>query len=110
MNARPIIQRDPPYRNRKLLDVAHEAPCFMEVPSVCQSGVHPSVPAHSNSQRHGRGVGHKSHDVFVAAACGPCHDWYDRGPAPREEKEARFARGLERYWLWLWRNDRIKVS
>lgn len=97
------------YRNRKLLDVAHEAPCMLQIQGVCQNGLHPCVPAHSNMQRHGRGASHKSHDCFAVAACTACHDFIDLGHAERDVKQHAFERALERYWLWLWENVRIGV-
>ena len=98
------------YRNRKLLDVAHDAPCMFLIPKVCRSMVNPSVPAHSNEQRHGRGKDNKSHDVFAPAGCNECHHWYDFGMAPREEKQDAFRWALERWWLWLFRNEKVKVA
>ena len=98
------------FRNRKLLDLAHEAPCMLKIEGVCQDGVHPSVPAHSNSLRHGRGVGHKSADIFVVASCIACHSWLDTGGATRQDKQQRFMEGLERYWLWLWETGKVKVA
>lgn len=97
------------HRDRALLDIAHDAPCMLRVPGVCRSGVNPSVPCHSNKQRHGRGGHLKSHDCFAVAGCNECHHWYDFGPAAREEKDAVFEAGLERYWLWLWLQKLIKV-
>lgn len=98
------------YRNRKLLDVAHDAPCMLQVEGVCRSGVYPSVPCHSNMLRHGRGFSSKSHDAYAVAGCPPCHAWLDTGKASREEKETAFMAGLERYLLWLFRNEKVKVA
>lgn len=97
------------YRNRGLLNVAHVAPCMLRIDKVCRSGVFPSVPCHSNFQRHGRGKNLKSHDCFVVAGCPPCHHWLDEGPALREEKDAAFMMALERYVLWLFQNNKIEV-
>lgn len=98
------------YRNRKLLDVAHEAPCFLKIKGVCESGAFPSVPAHSNRLRHGRGTGYKAHDIWHVAACNKCHYWLDYGKSPREEKDQAFDRALESYWLWLWQENKVSVS
>ena len=98
------------YRNRRLLDIAHEAPCFLQIEGVCQSGLYPSVPAHSNMLRHGRGVGHKSSDAFCVASCPACHSWLDTGGATRSDKQERFMAGLERYWLYLWESGKVKVT
>ncbi len=98
------------YRNRKLLDVAHEAPCMFQVENVCQSEVHASVPCHSNFQRHGRGFAHKSADCFAPAGCVACHSWFDTGPSPRTEKDEAFAKAQDRWILWLFENEKVKVA
>lgn len=98
------------YRNRKLLDVAHDAPCMFQVEDICQSGVHPSVPCHSNKQRHGRGFAHKSADAYAPAGCIACHRWYDEGPEGRETKDNAFQLALERWWLWLLENEKLRVA
>lgn len=98
------------YRCRKLLDIAHEAPCMFKVPGICQDGLYPCVPCHSNMQRHGRGFSHKSHDAYAPAGCPACHAWYDTGKAPREEQEWTFMTALERWWLWLLENERLVVA
>ncbi len=41
-------------------------------------GKHPSVVAcHSPYHQHGKGMGNKSHDIFVAFGCQHCHDILD---------------------------------
>jgi hypothetical protein len=79
------------YRNRKLLDLAHEIPCQATFPHVCNG---PSVPAHSNQQAHGRGHAHKSDDCFFAAVCPAAHDAIDGRPGgmDRETKQAEWNR------------------
>lgn len=106
---KPVIQKQPAYRNRKLLDISHESPsCFLRIPGVCIGS--PCVPAHSNYQRHGRGVSHKAHDCFVVAACNACHAWLDSGKASREEKDNAFTHGLNSYTVWLWTEGKVKVA
>jgi hypothetical protein len=97
------------YRNRKLLDIAHDAPCFLRVSSICRSGVNPSIPAHSNLGRHGRGYSYRSSDAAVVASCPECHYWLDAGPAPRHEKEMAFSEGLEKYLIWLLESGKVDV-
>lgn len=97
------------YRNRALLDLAHTAPCMLKVEGVCNPSM-PSVPAHSNLQRHGRGVAYKSHDCFVVAACPGCHEWLDTGRASRMDKDVALIKALDAYVLWLWRENKIKVA
>ncbi|HZR03653.1 MAG TPA: nuclease domain-containing protein [Burkholderiales bacterium] len=97
------------YRDRKLLDLCHYAPCFLQIPGVCQNGVNPSVPCHSNFQRHGRGHSHKSHDIYTVPGCGPCHDWLDKGPASRQEKDEAFMHAWERWMLHMFRYAFVSV-
>lgn len=97
------------YRNRPLLNLAHDAPCMMRVQGVCDQR-NPSVPAHSNMQRHGRGSHYKSHDCFVVAACPACHMWLDTGGAASIDKDIAFFKATDRYWLWLWREGKVKVA
>ena len=99
----------PRYENRQLLNIAREAPsCFIRLREC--SGV-PTVPAHSNLQRHGRGFSYKSHDCYVVPACQSCHYEIDSGKnLTREEKEQAFTKALEEYWLYLWVNEKIVVK
>lgn len=98
------------YRNRKLLDKAHIAPCMFKIFGVCMDGVYPSVPCHSNHQKHGRGYAHKSADVYAPAGCPPCHAWYDTGKADREEKAHAFDVALDRWFLWLFESEQVRVA
>lgn len=86
----------PNFRSRQLLDHARERACMMQVPDVCNGNPATVCAAHSNMQLHGKGVGIKSHDWAAAWACNACHDWLDRGPAPRCDKELAFYRGMSR--------------
>jgi hypothetical protein len=76
------------------------------------------VAAHSNKAIHGKGMGQKAHDCFVAFLCRECHDWldgrsgYSVDPSGRweaAEKSEMFDRAMHRTWLWLWSNDRLAV-
>ena len=96
------------YRNRKLLDVAHEAPhCFLGIKGICVSSEDGYSPCHSNLQRHGRGFAHKSADVYAVPGCHACHRWLDYGKTAREEKEAAFMSAWERYILWLFETGKV---
>lgn len=100
-------------RNRPYLDMLRGQPCQIRVPGVCVGGESPdapSVPCHSNLQRHGRGFAHKSHDVYSVPGCPPCHRWLDEGRAAREEKEEAFMSALERWWLYAWLHNLIAVQ
>jgi hypothetical protein len=98
------------FRDRKLLDLAHYAPCMFRIPGVCRSGVNPSVPCHSNLQRHGRGKDNKSHDCYAPAGCPECHYWLDFGKASREEKELAFLAAFERWILFIFRHGWVKTT
>ncbi len=71
------------YRNKKLLTAANGAPC-----QFCGSQDGTVVAAHSNQQRDGKGVGHKSSDYRIAYLCQRCHDAVDGrlGKLNRDEK------------------------
>ena len=71
--------------------------CFIRIPGVCIGGVDTTVPAHSNQQIHGKGMGLKAHDRFTVPACHACHAEIDQGSRfTREEKfslwDAAYAR------------------
>lgn len=97
------------HRDRRLLDLSHEAPCFLQL-GVPGCGNHPSVPCHSDMQRHGRGVGHKSADLFAVSGCPACHAAFTRANLGRDGYEWAWQRAHERYLLWLWENNKIKVA
>ena len=97
------------YRNRKLLDIAHDAPCMLLL-EVEGCGNHPSVPCHSDMLRHGRGVGHKSHDCFAVPGCPACHAVFTRAEMGREDYDFAWRNAFERYQVWLWSDGRVKVA
>jgi hypothetical protein len=103
-----VIERGT-HRDRKLLDVAHEAPCMLLI-STEECGTNPSVPCHSDLLRHGRGVGHKSHDCLAVAGCPTCHDLFTRKYLGSPLYEATWLAAMERYYVWLWRNGRVRVA
>ncbi len=61
-----------PYRNKKILALAKGEAC-----QYCGKNDGTTVSAHSNLQAHGKGVGKKSDDCFVAYLCDECHANYD---------------------------------
>ena len=102
------------HRDRKLLDIAHEAPCMLLL-GAHGCGAHPSVPCHSDMQRHGRGVGNKSHDCLAVPGCPACHAVFTRAHLGRGYSESygyeeAWIAALERYLVWLWKNKRVRVS
>lgn len=103
-----LRQRQPAHRNRKLLDVAHEAPCFIGLSRTC--GNHASVPAHSDSLSHGRGVGQKSHDCLAVSCCPDCHVMFTRERLGIAGYELLWARAFAEYQVWLWTNGKLRVA
>lgn len=97
------------YRNRKLLDLAHEMPCQADFDHRCQGQV---VPCHSNQLLFGRGASFKSPDCFFAACCGEAHDFLDgrRGGWDKETKHAEWLRAYIKTQEYLWKEGLIRVA
>ena len=104
------------YRNRRLLDQAHDLDRCTNCGAFSVDGLE---PAHSNLQEHGRGASNKSHDLFYAALCRACHFWLDHGKGmdpsqrfegTREGKRDMFIRAMHATWLALWQFGKVKVS
>lgn len=94
------------YRNRKLLDLAHSAPCFADFSHDCQ-GWQGCDPAHSDSSIFGRGAGHKSHDFAFASLCNTAHKMLDF--MEREEKFYAWLHAYVKTQEYLWENKLIGV-
>lgn len=94
------------YRNRRLLDLAVEAPCC-----VCHKGNDGTVVAcHSNAIEDGHGMGIKAHDI-PCYGCRECHDRIDGRVdkhLSRDERYLIFYRGVYNSWLWLMREGHLK--
>lgn len=71
------------YRNKRILDEAQHHAC-----QSCGSDDDTVVAAHSNQQRHGKGMGIKAHDCFVAYLCAACHYWLDQSSGPSKALRA----------------------
>lgn len=97
------------HRDRKLLDLAHDAPCMLRL-GVPGCGENRSVPCHSDLLRHGRGVGHKSHDCLAPPGCPVCHAAFTRANLGRDGYEAAWIAAFERYTVWLWENGKVKLT
>jgi hypothetical protein len=95
------------YRNKALLQVAKEAPCCM----ICHApNVGQVVACHSNAIRHGKGTGHKAHDL-PAYLCDRCHAEIDgrAGDWTRAEKDLRFFEAVYESVLWLLSTERLRL-
>lgn len=95
------------YRNRRLLDLAHESPCFADFPHACM-GSAGCDPAHSDSQVWGRGMSHKSHDFAIASMCNPAHKQLDT--MDREEKQASWLRAHVKTMAHFWQQGWLRVA
>lgn len=78
-----------------------------------------SVAAHSNQQEHGKGMGKKAHDLFIAFLCHRCHTWLDQGMGmdptgvysdSREDKAEMWRRAHDRTLLALFRDGKVRVA
>ena len=96
------------YRNRQLLDLCHAAPCCLQLGHE-GCGRDKSVPCHSDMIRHGRGANHKSHDCFAVPGCPVCHEYFKRSVLGREGYLEAWTAAMERYILWLWVSQSIRV-
>ena len=102
-----------PYRNRKLLDLAHRVQeCQFQIPGHCEGFSQDGCePAHSNHSWHGKGMGQKARDYYHVAACASCHRAYDGcGGFGREHRAELFQAGWERTMALYWRNGWIGVT
>lgn len=97
--------------DKKLREIARGQPCMIRVRGICTGGGEDSVWCHSNSQRHGKGMGIKAHDCYGAIGCFACHSYIDNDKdGSREEKQWAFLQGFERTILYLWTQGLVKVA
>lgn len=113
----PILKGQPPaakpvkgtQRSRSLLDVAHEAPCCLQL-GAKGCGIHPSVPCHSDMLAHGRGAGLKSHDCLAVPGCPACHAAFTRKKLGKDGYLIAWANAMARYLVWQWKTGKLKVA
>lgn len=79
------------YRSRSLLNLAHRLNTCTRCGHYVMEGLE---PAHSDSGRHGKGMGMKADDHFHAAICHACH--VELASLPREEREWEWLRAFEK--------------
>lgn len=86
-----------PYRNRRLLNLAHQVTtCFMLSP-VCKGvSLHGCEPIHSDFSEHGKGAGQKADDDQHVAGCHDCHLWFGGKHVSRDELKKIFERARVR--------------
>lgn len=96
------------YRDRALLDMAYEFPCYLQLPG-CEGGV--GEPCHSNQSIHGKGGALKAHDCFYVPGCRSCHRALDQGKdMTREERAAVWNRAFGKYLPALFERGFLEVK
>jgi len=109
-----MIPKNPRWECKKLTDMARHYHCMN-----CGADDGTIVAAHSNSGRHGKGMAHKAHDVFVAFLCDRCHRWLDQGTGRDpsniyagtfEDKAAMWRCAHDLTLLALFRDGKVKVA
>ena len=87
------------YRSPRLLKLANEAPECMACGRPKDGTI---VAAHSNAQRHGKGMGIKAHDI-PAFVCSRCHDEIDgrHGTFNKFERERMWMDAMFNSLVWL---------
>jgi hypothetical protein len=82
----------------KYLAACKGEPCYLNVKCARCDWADPTVvPCHDNRLNAGKGMGLKARHDRTLPGCLLCHAWLDQGPAPREEKFARFDEGFARW-------------
>lgn len=97
------------HRNRKLLDLAREAPCMLRIADV-GCGAFPSVACHSDQLEDGRGASHKSHDCLAVPGCPACHALFTREHLGRPNYAYHHEIALKRYIVWQWTNNKVRLT
>lgn len=70
---RPVKQKQPRIKNKKITDSARGEDCTLRISGVCNFNPETTVFAHMN----GGGMGYKHHDIHGCYACSKCHSLLD---------------------------------
>ena len=104
----PSYPKHQTFRSPKLLALAKDCPecVWCHAPQVGQV-----VACHSNSLRHGKGSGHKAHDL-PAYLCDRCHALVDGRTSglTREERDAMLFEAIYLTTLWLLETGHLEVA
>lgn len=93
-------------RDRRLLDLAYEYPCMLQIDGVCEGGV--GEPCHANWADYGKGGAMKAHDLFHVPGCRSCHRELDQGMRfGKQEKRDIWEQAYRQYLVALWQDGRI---
>lgn len=93
------------YRNKKILNLARDAPCML-----CGSSDGTVVAAHSNKLSDGKGTSIKSHDYRIAYVCYHHHFMIDSGQLSKEEKSNMWEDAHRKTIGWLFDNGHLEVK
>jgi hypothetical protein len=93
------------YRNKKILNLAKDAPCVL-----CGSSDGTVIAAHSNQSRDGKSMSMKSYDYRVAYLCYHHHFMIDGGKLSREEKVEMWEDAHRKTIGWLFDNGHLEVK
>jgi hypothetical protein len=113
LTGRPVIQKQPRVKARRLLDLAHTMPCFATFEHECNErlGCH---PAHANWLRWNKGVGHKVSDWAFASVCGNAHAIIDgklgHNPLPKDAREYWWLNAFISTQDYIWKNRLVRVA
>jgi hypothetical protein len=90
------------YRNKTLRESAKHESCVS-----CGSDDGTIVWAHSNRQKHGKGMGIKAHDLFGCYLCHQCHSSFDSGKVPDNTAFYSVNEGLVTWFNCMWERSMI---
>jgi|APCry1669192269_1035402.scaffolds.fasta_scaffold68646_2 hypothetical protein len=98
LNPMTTIAKTTYVRSPKLLQRARLIPC-----QICGSENGTVVAAHSNQSKHGKGMGRKASDNFIASLCWDCHYMIDQGQelTKIEKKNAWDSAHLNTVWALI---------
>lgn len=87
-------------RSKAITQAARDEICTMGSPE-CVGDPARSAWRHSNELEHGKGVGHKAHDLLGFIGCDGCEHWYTFTARQDPEREIYFYRACFRSLIRL---------
>lgn len=92
------------WRSKKLTQSAKHESCV-----ACGADDGTIVWAHSNSQKHGKGMGIKAHDLFGAYLCVKCHNNFDYGQPNRLPGYGSTVFNKDDWFIEQWEKSMIRA-
>ena len=93
-----------PFRCPKLLSLAKDSPCQM-----CGS-YGTTVSAHSNLLEHGKSMGRKADDCYIAFLCHKCHSRIDQGNGTYEDKKLLWLEAMAKTYHYLMTHNYLIIN